>query len=41
MTCTPHPICSGDKIEKITRWAGHVARIGVEEKRIEGFGEEI
>jgi len=40
MICTPHPILFGLNREKM-ECAGHVARIGEEERRIEDFGGEI
>jgi hypothetical protein len=39
LICTPHPIISGDKIEK-NQMGGACSAIGVEERRIKGFGGE-
>jgi hypothetical protein len=39
MICTPHPICSGDKIEKNEMGGASGAYEG-EERRIHGFGGE-
>jgi len=39
MICTPHPILSGDKIEK-NEMGGTCSAYGGEERRIRGFGGE-
>ena len=39
MICTPHPILSGDKIEK-KKMGGACSMHGGEERRIQGFGGE-
>ena len=39
MICTPHPICSCDKIEK-NEMVGTCSMYGGEERCIEGFGGE-
>jgi hypothetical protein len=37
---TPHPIISGDKIEK-NEMGGACSAFGVEERRIQGFGGDL
>jgi hypothetical protein len=40
MTCTPHQICSVDKIEH-NEMGGVSSAYGGEERRVQGFGGEI
>ena len=40
MICTPHPIVFGVIKSRRMRWVWHVARMGEEERRIQGFGGE-